>query len=1007
MPENEFRFHPEGQKETKISPETVAQLRDSLGDRLGVSGSFDVRFQIPDSELERSAETVAENIRLLSYLNGHAGSRLRNIIFRAKSEVGQYMAALFQWSTAMAERHESITLDHLHHAPLPLLADAKSPEDLYERLMLAERRPELQSDQYQTELAATAGAAAGVSGASPEWGALTEQILNSDDFSKVERLIRRIGFVPAALYRHKQFEKVLPHRMVGMINDLRNLESGPLEEQARTERAKAINYLFSSGKAVKLRTKSDQVTVDANGIFVQLPGLYTHVPFGLASMEMINALRRDKWLNPEQVQEVLLRHQEANSERSRMEQAQEQQLQGFAKTMGLEYENRETFLMRIAHQAMENPEKIGKTVLEKSAVLPDLLLEHLLCHSGQEGVYAALRMGESVSAELAGQPMTRKTGLLRTYDILNEKKEAYEARYRLLNQPAYYNVTKTARTLLRKPVVSDPAHEFVVLRGDYAKKDGNQHSFLEAVSHGKTARVLLDVGKGLERTHRAHFDELPLFDREWYEWAEDALRTFDYFCTNLLNAEKLLHQQSERKNWRQLFLRYADSLYLFCVSNAIRQYGEFQGKYDLISEHPENFTADQARELLNTFKDVEGRYSRGFYNDLVEKPDRFERRYRKTYSFDMGISQTYLGTEGLMYGLGSLTYNPELKKSGVNVRYVHIPGSYYDEGYIPYHWEARALDTLRIDRKRPLINFIGGFRTYLNQKEYDEQRDPQAVVVKAVIEAAHKQKANVAVPELVPRTGVSIGWQHYHYQLRTKGLRFADKAHVFAVSSSYSMESPEGKDRPSYRFMEGARKADLDCSAPFDTLNISEDRKWSDVMREGTQDLAQSPELRQIAIRQALYFRMSKDQPRVEVAVNGTFYTIAEALQSLRYNFEIFLVKDTGGAAEAAAILLEHYDELDVDGEPEQVYESLRSCLDKYGDAARLKEFFEQDFGIAFDAKPERYFVQNKFTVLRDFLIRFLRKAREHPELIKITSQNELEGDLEQFISSSRAPKED
>lgn len=956
------------------------RLRQSAGD-VGADAVQDLRLSAQEFTAEQ-LELLTQNLHLLRLLSGHRGSALRKLAQRASSPAARYVSDLYQWSVHASTRRGSLRDSPLFSSvPSLLKVDGLSAEQAYERLKFAELHPHATTAIFERQMAEVAAQSLELPEADAKWTDMVEPLFTGPEASRnVEAMLLHVGFIPSEVYTKRKFMSLQREDVERLLATLRELENTDLKEEARLERTKAIKYLFLSGKALEFKggKSAGAVTLDSNGIFINLPGIHSHVPYGLLDRDFTESLVRDGWLTSGQRLEVRSQSMKANSDFTEKSRIDEQQLESLAKAFGIEAGEGRTRLQRICEMVLKNPDEFSKKVFERKLVMPDALVQELLRRHGFDGAYAAFRFGEAIAANITGENLQRKTKLLSSYDILHEKDKAYEARSRVLNDPGYYNAVKVARLFLERPLPPDAREEFAVLRGDYKKaRTGDQHAFVEVLYRGNLARILVNLDKHLETPQRTGLELIPRFSREQYERVEDALRTFHYFSSTLEQTRKVLDTQPA--NWRKRFSDYAETLEHFILSNVTEFYSE-SGIVDLeLRTNRESFGADSARQLVAICDRAKEVYSRYLYAHVQAVAEDGEREFPEITKSELILDEAYLA--GAKESCVPYGYNEDLCRSGMNVRVVQLdfPISNPSET-IPYHVEEAAVDALGLDRNRPLINVIGGAKKLGQETSLQKFGE-------AVEKVAHTFKANVGVPGTQSGIGVVFGNINRRYKDEFGHLPRQEQAHFFAISPGKNCYF-EGNEFAKHNEGE-ERYEEVYAVTPVDSIVTPQMAGWKSI---GVY-YRNSPYLNHIAIMEALYARMSKDQPRVMVVGNGGFYSICEINESLKNGFGMILIKDTGRFAEVAALLMEDIDSINEHAGPEDFYRQISEIVSSRLDVQTAGEFLKKDFGTTFITADDHQ------VIYREYFVNFIKLAKQYRNRIMTTSFDNLDKDLKEYLA--------
>ncbi|NBS41455.1 hypothetical protein EBS80_02240 [bacterium] len=783
---------------------------------------------------------------------------------------------------------------------------------------------------------------------------------------RLERILKEVGFIPRGLTTRQTFRSLPGAAVADAVDALREMESSSLRPVARYERARLLNAMVIRGRASDLRTGKGTrpMTLDANGIRIDLADFHAHLPYGLAEDELFDVVEKESWTDGEPtVTEMRLRAAEENMDGPSQERLASEQTARFLKALGLKD------LAACALRVGDTPDQFAKTLIEKDLTVPDMLIREMIA-SGPAGRFALLRLAEGIGASLTEERLTRRPHLFLSYDLMHEQDEVYRTRSRVLNHPDYYNALKITRGWLSEPVVSDPAQRFLAVRGSYRQMTGHErHAFAAAVLDGRVTRVLVDEQKHLHAEQRTNFDAIPSFDREQYETLEDALRTFDYY-TNTINAIRK-ESAAPPKSWPRRYFDLAQTALHFVLSNVTARLPEAMRLYQ------ETVTGNASREsveaLLEILDEAKQTYAEFLYAHVGSPAELVQEFMPEISKRDVSFGPEYLAYAERV--CASDGFDRRLIQNAPPVRVVSLNYKSEDPtGAIPYHVEESCLEALRLDRARPFINIIGGCRFAGGSLEDAEH--PLNRMASAVLKVAHDIRANVAVPGTQSGIGVAFGLANVHYASEFEHLPKKEQVHMFAVS-------PGGNTAfPGNELVEKGEQWERFAVTPVDSIVTPFNSDW------GASGMARLtvPYREHIFYMEALYDRLSRDQERVMVVGNGGHYSVMEVNEALKRGFDLMLIRDSGRFAEAASAALASGETL-WDGSPAsvaRVIELVRSV----GEPGAVEEFLKKDFGADPIAPTEN---QAAFRIL---FFEFLRLATQTKATITLTSQTTLESDL-------------
>ncbi len=931
-------------------------------------------------------QQVEKNVGLLQKLIGHQGARVRNTVLQSNHELKD----LIDWAQEAVLTGKA-SLANISHEQDTLLLDAKSSNQLHERMVFADRFEDVTWDTYESEVRAAAYRVLRME-PQDDWAPVAAAALRTNP-DNLGRLIESLGFIPSELFESNAIATLTPQEFARAEHALRNIErSHPdLADQARSERTKLTSALFTSGLARTFRVngkKTRHVTLDSNGVQVHFDGrrkgkaknilqrpFVAHIPFGLVSEEL-RAELESHWLGSEaEGLELGLRRASENFDTEDLHAKREHQLAAFADTLGLAKATPEQTQQAVIDEMLQFPDRLAKRVLDHGQVIPDKLIDLVLEQNKEWGAHALTRFAEGVGIAITGERVGDRRFFF-DHGMRDAQEQSYKARSSILSDHRYYSAQKIARNLLASGPQSDPDAQFLFFRGQYKKsKQGRQHSFLESVHQGSVARILIDESKDLKPDQQ---NATPVFERAAYIEIEESLRAFDHFIKQIERMQKLLKYKN--KNWEQKLSDIAEESMVFVLTNQSSEYYNLLD--DFVALMPPVDEAAASR-FLDGLDDVRQDYAKFLYSSAAT-PEMcgFKDMYRPAVrNHEIEYGPEFLSLAQNMcpdYG-----FDEELCSKSHDVRVVAMDHEInHPSETIPVDIEEAVLDKLRVNRNRPLINVVGGCRMV---KETDRPEDhPLNRMSSAVIRVAHDAKANVAVPGTQSGIGVFFGKQNTIYRSETEHLPFRDQAHLFSISPAGNTVYP---DNP---WMEQTDSWERFALAPVDTAVTPITAMFG---REGEERVS-GYDLH-IAYMESLFARISQDQPRVLVAGNGGVFSIMEINESIKNGFDIVLLSDSGRFAEAASVVMSNLDRLpDTEDTKfdEHVFHLLEGALDE--------EVFDEHMTKDFGGSPEPTGKKEKnYIVHRKYFREFVRLARENPDKIHLANLDSLEDKLQTFMS--------
>jgi hypothetical protein len=91
--------------------------------------------------------------------------------------------------------------------------------------------------------------------------------------------------------KEEGIENVRPEHLCTIINRIRQEENGPLMKKAQYVRAEFINYLLTHAFPESIFSQDQKpIILDSNGLFIQIKGLSTHLPYGFIDENTLEKL---------------------------------------------------------------------------------------------------------------------------------------------------------------------------------------------------------------------------------------------------------------------------------------------------------------------------------------------------------------------------------------------------------------------------------------------------------------------------------------------------------------------------------------------------------------------------------------------------------------------------------------------------------------------------------------------------------------------------------------------
>jgi hypothetical protein len=962
------------QNESEFIGKAYSHLRDIFTDRGNQNGEdtedeTEKKINLVIEEIGKltpeEQEKVQTNLNLVRTLNGHAGSRLRELCSNPQTPEAEYLGNLWRW-TLVTESNTSI----LQSKAPSILTESSDEVDLTERLTFLEHRPATDRARYRESLAEATAEALGTE-TDTKWMGMVEDVFTSDQTDKaLESLLTEIGFIPTELLTKKKFKSVGGGKVVEAINVLREIErqDNQIARVAKNERAKLINHLFISKNANSLRRKGESnVTLDANGIFINLKNFHTHLPYGLVTPETIQAFEEDSWTPDRFVTEIALRRADENSCTEEKKKLADEQVVFTARRYGYEGNDPEEALKVVWNlvSVSRRREDFWKALVSGEEILPDRALEDEYSSLGNRSVndhaFILLRDAERMSADIVVQEIELDW---KNQQVLGTRtEEDYRAGSKVINSPGYYNVSKIVSNILEQNIEPNDKG-FFAYRGEYKKgRSGDQHSYLAICLGSSFARVLINEKKQLSEQQRKKFNELPSFSRERYRLLETALLSFEAFTANvnyLFETDRRLSDFMPNDREIDDIRPRVEAGLFFVLQHVSERYLEISRLYEATQGRP--FRLEDLSPIVSRLRAAEYEYSKFLYEG-ISSTDTFEQKFSpEVHTTDLNFNNSFVHEARAR--VGAFGVDDQLSATAEPIRIVSVEYRINDPSQtIPFHIEESCLDALRVDRQRPLINVIGGAKHVGTG-----QRDVLSEFSIEIMQVAHDERANVFVPGTQSGIGLAFGAQNSRYRSEFGHLPMRDQAHVMAISPGGNTFFPGNKWL--------SRDVEQNYAiTPVDSIITPTEAAWD------VKGLAKrsSPYRTHVAYMESLYRRLSHDQPHVMVVGNGGLYSIMEVNETLGSKADLILVKDSGRFAEVSSLLLE--------GPAPANSVELLDILHQKGREDVVEEFLRKDFGQ--HARP----VSDDEMVYREFFYQFLRLAYGNRERIFLVNLDEL-GDV-------------
>ena len=876
-------------------------LRDILADK-GVNDISGALRSLEEKKLTLT-DKISANLFLLRNLNGQRGQALREIVKEGKSKSAKYLNSLLMWSYRASKSSPDIT-DLDTDIPEILQGDL-SESEIIERVVLSEHNPGVGAGNFE-EIRDREVRKNTVTG------------LGEDN---IKRLLEVVGHIPLDKISKSNFSKV--------VDCLRNLESNKkLSNLAKHERSRVVNYLFVSGIADSIKNSRGQsVTLDNKGLFINLRGFHTHLPFAFVTDECLKTMASKGWLSQSSVVEVRLRGLDDNNLASQVENVSNVQHHDFLNKVK-ERSGEDFDEEYISEKIFANPQGFAEFLHDNVLIISDQAMEQILSVDKNKGYVILLSIAQSFGGLISDEKFESED-----YENLEPVKRGqlereYKQRVKLLTNPEYYNAVKIINYLRTIDVSESAENGMIVFEGKYS---GGEHSFLEGFYGQILARAIFSK-KPNETSN------IPSFEKEEYEILERKLRALS--AATFAYGEILKMYQDGRAD--DIPITSIETVLTFILTNFKNNFEKYDLYFDVESIYKKikdkTVTKSEYENFLSSVNAALAGYRSNLINRLKEPDSKVE-----------GIQEIGIdfGTEFVsrMSELKSVEYEEDLSLSSHSIRIALVNS---ESDTLPFHLEEMALDTIRVNRNRPLINIIGGSSNISNDGEESLER-----IVGAVMHVGHERKANIGVPGTQSGMGAIFGRANIKYEETYKDLPLRDQARMFSIIPGGETYFP-------------GNPYDEDGSFAINTVDSIVTDKFPDWNAKGFEKL-NSPYLKHIKHMESLYKRMSVDQPRVTVVGNGGFFSIMEVSESLSDGFNILLIKGTGRFAEIASLILDNVDLNSLPEDGEDVVTLILELINremKNGNLSEeiVEEFLRKDFGSQIHTDNEDYVVyRNKF----------------------------------------------
>lgn len=885
---------------------------------------------------EHVSESVTCALTILHHMNGQRGHALRVTMRQYTNPIAVYMQQIYDWSVRFAAG--DATLAEIDQYRIPADIHTICTHDAFDDTVLL---------------------TAVVTGTCAEVHSMvdTKEITESS----LATLLLTTGTIPLNLVTQNTVKHIETH--------LRTLETrDALKVVAKRARATVLNYMFESGITDGMRsTKQKNVTLDSRGLFISFQHMHAHIPLALVTQQCLAALREKQWISDSDAQEIAVRQCRENNYLETYQVATEEQFALFQQEF-LKYTGKRFDEMYIRTIVYEHPATFAEILHTHQLVIPDTVIAMILQIHPQKGYVALLSVAQSISGYVAQYNFQEAYHQLQPV-VRGVLKKEYDAYEKALLQPAYYTASKITRTLLANPLVSNPAEKYLVFQGVFGKEG---HHFLEAVHDGNMARILF------EDSLQTPVATIPTIEQPIYERFEARLRALQAVRVTLSRITQAIGSG----RFELITQTDVQAVQTFLLTNTTA-YKSAEAVYQVIQKKGNDSALwNQFALVCSDAIDV---YESVMYTQFDEEPT---------------VEPEYVTTKKIEYGPGYLAEirqvtTPRHFDEVLCAASVTVPVALIESGplstTVPFASEEVALDAIRLNRNKPLINVIGGAKQ-MDTTVYG----PLQQIAEAVLMVAHEYKANVAVPGTQSGMGTVFGHAYLMYQNIFGSLPLKDQARMFSIISGGDVYFPGNPYVRSDRHPYGL--------VPVPSLVTRHSAEWE---RKGYAKRS-SPYYTQIAHMESLYKRMcagkhvDSTQPRIALVGNGGLYSLWELEKIIDDDFDVMLIRGSGRLADVISYLMEHapadidWSSSDTDMLAEMVIEILSTASgDVYLDDAVRREFFEKDFGSKITlGNLETDEEQQNYDVYRTSFFGFLSRAMQYRDRVHTTTVETVADDL-------------
>lgn len=964
-------------------------------------------------EFVNPSEVVLENLKILSFLNGHKGNALRNFARNFPN-----LNDLVEWKKRAI--NGDMSDQGVLSEKLPEMFNAQSADELFERLTFLSLNKDADPEKVGYGVFKKSAEALGVK--KVEWAEMRKIVFGNsknvkDKPEKIQALLEKVGFIDLEqMSKGKGFDQLPAEAYCDTINTLRVVEEKnkkkPVGERAIRERSKILNALLASEKLDHLRNRNVElkIDIDVNGLLINGHQLDSHLPYGLISNETIAKLeslsgKEDGFISKEVMTEIKVR-KAANEGKYR-------EYCDLAERQVVEY-GAWLSSYRDDHPVAELVNRIRRSevgnVLEKKKIVPDLVIEQAFQEGSNDySKVSMLQVAERLTKELTNEKSRVFYAPDETYKMVGSAEKSYNLRKSLINDSSYYNVNKIARGFLDVVEEVKEKKELIAVRGRLENyKDGDINEVLEVLYRGSSARILLNKKRALNSKQRAAFESLPGFSQSNYVRFEDAVKiyeNFSYYATRISNENR--EWGSDRYSLRDMekvkgyIVDSLEHVMPFVLANMGK--GDYANMYEKIKEikkeligislefnvdevvkDSEKFDSSSLRawKLVIEANDIVGLVSKEygkFLYDNLSNPEVFEKKFVPEIKIHkLKFGKQYL--EEVREVAPAWAYDEKLSLDADSVRIAEITLSEEDlSTSMPVSCELDAIEAIHLQTNRPMIVVVGGAR--FMDSNGGENKGSAEYISRSLLKLAHENKANLCVPGTQSGLGNKFGEANVEYRRNFSHLSDNELAFMWGITPKQNICVRKDQARDEGEEVYGV--------VPMNQIATDNKASWH---LTGL-DKLNSPYLRHAEHSADIISRTSSGQEKVLALMNGGLYSIVDAEALMNRGFPLVIYNKTGRLAESVSTLFSNLQELS-DGGFRDV--DILKFVNEGMEAEARNEFLKKDFG--FSEEPENDTFAAYRIKFKEFLKTILDLKNNNPEMVRVVEPEDAVSVVESFV---------